>query len=608
MTHRDKQKSHWFLLQSGLSFILIGSLTSLATEPDSSRESNIAEVAITEDDREHWSFKPIAHPPLPVVIASEWPTTAVDLFVLKDRERKQLPTPTLANRNVILRRLKFDLLGLPPTPDEVLAFEQDPAPDAYERLVDSILASPAYGERWAQYWLDLARFAETDGFEHDRVRSGAWKYRQWVVDALNDDMPYDEFVRSQLAGDLIGDGVDTIATMFCMAGPDMPDLNEQDLRRHDKMNEITSTVGSALLGLQMHCAQCHDHKYDAISQADFYRLRGVFEAAVPELTRDKPALGLKRVSEPVAPFVFLRGELTHPGPRVKARPPRIADWEHSNNDFDSIDPRLAFSNWLFNEKNPLTARVIANRVWQHHFGRALCENPSDFGVVAGGPWNPELLDWLAVELRDGGWSLKQLHRTIVCSSTYRMAERTEAFPRRRLDGETIRDALLAVSGSLCNEYGGESVRPPLPQELVETLLKGQWTESERFAEHSRRSIYVFARRNLRYPLFDVFDRPDAGASCALRSQSTTAIQSLQMLNSELTFQAASGLCDRLLEEETTDDDLILKLFLVAFSRRPTQAESNRLRDILGEQSSERRENLLVACVAMLNASEFIYLD
>ncbi len=605
MTYTLKLASDWLFRYLAIGVVCV---VASAAEPDLSVESGVIEEAITDDDREHWSFQSLGNPSLPAVIASDWLKKPVDHFVLSQWEKKQRPTPTFAKRHVILRRLKFDLLGIPPTPEEVIAFELDTSPDAFERLVDSMLASPAYGERWSQYWLDLARFAETDGFEHDRVRSGAWKYRQWVIDALNNDMPYDEFVRRQLAGDLIDGGVDAVATMFCMAGPDMPDLNEQDLRRHDKLNEITSTVGSALLGLQLHCAQCHDHKYDPISQADFYRLRGVFETAVPELTRDQPVLGLAHVAAPVTPFVYFRGELSHPGPRVNARPPRIADWENSRNDFETIEPRLAFANWLFDSENPLTARVIANRIWQHHFGRPLCENPSDFGVVAGGPWNPKLLDWLAVQLRDGGWSLKQLHRNIVCSSTYQMAERTESFPRRRLDGEAIRDALLAVSGTLCNEYGGESIRPPLPPELVETLLKGQWTESERIASHSRRSIYVFARRNLRYPLFDVFDRPDAGASCAVRNQSTTATQSLQMLNSELTFQAANALCCRLLAEPGTDEGLIRTLFLLAFSREPSAEESNRFQELLGEQTSARKENLLVICIAILNASEFVYLD
>ncbi len=571
-------------------------------------ESSVIELPIDRYDRDHWSFQPIVRPELPSVTFADWPRQAIDHFVLAPWEESHDSPPTLASRGVLIRRLKFDLLGLPPTPDEVLAFERDTRDDAYERLVDSMLADPAYGERWAQHWLDLARFAETDGFEHDLVRENAWEYRQWVIDALNQDLPYDQFVRSQLAGDLATDPRDSIATMFCLAGPDMPDINEQDLRRHDKMNELTSTVGSVLLGLQMHCCQCHDHKYDPLSQADFFRLRGVFESSVPAMARSKPVLTLTAQKKSISPYMYYRGELSNPGPAVEPRPPRIADLSGSLESFDQVDPRLALSDWLFDDANPLTARVIANRVWQFHFGEPLCENPSDFGVIAGGPTHPELLDWLASDLRLGGWSLKGMHRTIVTSSTYQMAQRSESFPRRRLEGEVIRDSLLAISGQLNQDYGGPSVRPPLPPELVETLLPGQWKTSPREADHARRSVYVFARRNLRYPIFDVFDRPDAGASCARRNRSTTAIQSLQMLNSELTIDAADGLCNRLLKRGLTHDELVQSLFRTVFARSPSTEEAETVRQVLNDPTSTLRENLRVVCVAVLNSSEFIYLD
>jgi hypothetical protein len=538
-----------------------------------------------------------------------------------------------APSHILLRRLMLDLVGIPPTIHQVQNFQSDDHPDKYQRLVESLLSSPAYGERWAQDWLDLARFAETDGFEHDKVRPDAWRYRQWVIDALNDDMPYDRFVTLQLSGDLTGQERDKIATLFCMAGPDMPDLNEQDLRRHDKLNEVTSTVGAVLLGLQMHCAQCHDHKYDPISIGDFYRLRTIFEAAVPVMLRDNPVLQLSNQPAPITPFVFYRGELHQPGSRITAQPPRIAA-SPLDGHFDSDNPRIAFAQWLFSESNPLTARVIANRVWQYHFGQSLCENPSDFGVVAGGPTHPELLDWLANRLRDSGWSLKSLHRDIVLSAAYRrasfisstdeghLADYTASleadpendyysrFSRQRLDGEIVRDCLLAVSGQIDHQYGGPSVMPPLPEELTTTLLKGQWSTSKQAADHSRRSIYIFARRNLRYPIFEAFDRPDGGASCAQRDRSTTAIQSLHMLNGELSYQSAVGLAEILADTKavSTTSDWIDKLFVTTLSRPPSESERNHFKQLQEPNGSITRENLVSACLALLNCNEFVYID
>jgi hypothetical protein len=426
-----------------------------------------------------------------------------------------------------------------------------------------------------------------------------------------------------------------------MAGPDMPDINEQDLRRHDKLNEITSTVGAAILGLQMHCCQCHDHKYDPISQADFFRLRGCFEAAVPVMKRDKPVNQLSAQAAAVTPWLYHRGELRSPGPQVSPRPPRIACSADSHVAFDADHPREALVEWLFANENPLTARVIANRIWQHHFGRSLTENPSDFGIIASGPSHLQLLDWLATELRRNDWSIKHLHRSILLSATYQQASSPGSsdhdeenwnratiadpgnklysrFPRKRLEGEAIRDALLAISGQLNSEYGGPSVRPPLPRELTTTLLTGQWSASEHPADHTRRSIYVFARRNLRYPIFEVFDRPDAGATCARRDRSTTAIQALQMLNSGLVFDAARHLRDRLVSEEvqskqtaTVDlqpqSQVIERLFLHVLSRHPTEVELERLSEVLSSGESFG-DDLLAACVGLFNASEFVYVD
>jgi Protein of unknown function (DUF1553)/Protein of unknown function (DUF1549) len=588
------------------------------------------ETPLSESDYDHWSFQSIVLPQIPVANSTAWSRSAIDRFIASKLAAAGIPPGVAAEKNVWLRRVKLDLLGLPPTTVELTEFASDVRPDAFERIVDRWLSSPRFGERWAQHWLDLARFAETDGFEHDKVREHAWQYRDWVVNALNSDMPYDEFIRLQIAGDYSPKAEDRIATMFCLAGADMPDLNDQEVRRHDRLNELTSTIGSALLGLQMQCAQCHDHKYDPISQADFFRLRAIFESAVPDLVRDKPYNVFESQTAQATRFYF-RGELNQPGPVVLASFPRIAVGSVAlpDRDCDVNQPRNSFATWLFRPSNPLTARVIVNRVWQHHFGRGLFENPSDVGVVPGGPSHPELLDWLAFELQQHRWSLKDLHRQIVLSATYRQASLRSAsdpawstrlesdpqnelysrFPRHRLDGETIRDSMLAVAGLLDLRAGGPGVMPPLPMELTSTLLKDQWKSSPTEADHVRRSIYIFARRNLRYPLFEVFDRPDAGASCPQRDRSTTSIQSLQMLNSYLSLRCAAALRERWREDSlptaNQPQDDVATLFLRVFSRNPTANEVRSFADFLSESN---RDTETAACLALLNSSEFIYVD
>jgi len=657
----------------------------------------IVEAPITDADRSHWSFAPIQRQPLPATKNTTWLRTAVDPFILARQEAKGIGPAAEADRAGLLRRLSFDLAGLPPTPDELAAFENDKSPDACERQIDRLLAAPAFGQRWGQYWLDLARFAETDGFEHDKVRPDAWKYRDWVIAALNADMPYDEFVRQQLAGDEISAELGTrsaeqdnsalrtprsalsvgqVAAMFALAGPDMPDVNDQAERRHDRLNELTGAVGSVLLGLQLGCAQCHDHKYDPLSQADFYRLRAVFEPAVATLKRDSPFNILANQKDVVPARFWVRGDHRRPGLEVQAAFPRIASLpapergarnaergvEEASAEFSALrTPRSALADWLVSPANPLTSRVIVNRLWQHHFGRGICETPSDFGVMSGAVTHPELLDWLAIELREANWSLKHLHRLIVNSATYRQGFRVQGsvadpdfpeprtlnpepssldpdnalytrFPRRRLEGEAIRDAMLSAAGLLTSESGGPGVMPPLPEELVGTLLKGQWAASKREADHYKRSVYVFARRNLRYPIFEAFDRPDGNASCAVRSRSTTAPQSLLLFNSEFSLLAAQHLAGRIVQNATEPGQQIEQLYRIALSRRPTKDEVATLAKFLTQQrerlAKEARPRdelalpvpcsdttdgyssaaLVNACLAVLNSNEFIYLD
>jgi hypothetical protein len=650
-----------------VTFVLVS--TMLVTLMQATSEAGeIQEAPITAEDREHWSFRPLHKPPLPVLPLSDpwksWPRTSIDLFILTQLRSLDLTPLPEADRTTLIRRIYFDVTGLPPTTDQVANFVADPAPDAYERLVDRLLGSHHYGERWAQHWLDLARFAETDGFEHDKTRKQAWRYRDWVISAFNEDMPYDTFVHWQLAGDEIAPDTQAAhtATTFCVAGPDMPDINSQDERRHHLLNEITSTVGAALMGLQIGCAQCHDHKFDPVSQADFYRLRAVFEPAVV-LKKNQSVSVLRQAKRTAPSHLMIRGDWLRLGPEIDAGVPRIANLPGASEPLaDAPHPRSALARWLTQPDHPLTSRVIANRLWQHHFGNGLVRSVSDFGIVGEEPSHPELLDWLAMELMQHDWHLKHLHRLMLTSSTYRQAsrpsqvgwseqQRIEAaeswqesqaldasnyflarFPRRRLTGEEVRDAMLVTSDSMQWRRGGPGVRPPLPDELVKTLLKNQWNVSPQASDHYRRSIYIFARRNLRFPIFEVFDRPDANASCPQRGRSTTAPQSLLLLNSQASIDASRRLAGVVLSASTELEPRLVFVVGRILARMPTVDEKKLLAEFLSRQrellASEARPtdelalpDPLIAhvepyeaaawtdlCLALYNLSEFLYID
>ncbi len=707
----------------------------------------IVEPEISASDRTHWAFRPLLDSEVPAVRDMAWPVNPVDRFILSRLEAAKLRPMPPADRLTYLRRVTFDLTGLPPTPDEQADFLANSTPDACERLIDRLLASPAYGERWAQHWLDLARFAETDGYEHDLVRPNAWRFRDWVVDALNRDLPYDEFVRLQLAGDLIhpGDPSATVATGWLLCGPDMPDINNQDERRHTVLNEMTSTVGAVFLGLQVGCAQCHDHKYDPLSQADFYRLRACFEAGEifkdhpiptaaeqaefaareqergaasrelePRLTglmdaakqrlRDKnpdlqpsakellaalteeerrqhqelsrqrdllpklPELPAGRVLREGAPKpcrLAIRGDFRRLGAELSPGWPRVLRTSAASDQGPApqANPRLALAHWLTQPENSLACRVIVNRVWQYHFGEGLVRSSSDFGTMGVSPTHPELLDWLAREFPRHGWSLKWLHKLLLISATYQQASRPDSsewsaplrddakaawlearaldpqnkllsrMSRLRLEGEAIRDSMLAAAGELSARRGGPGIRPPLPAEMVATLLKNQWPVTPDVTEHRRRSVYLFVRRNLRYPLFEAFDRPDSNASCPRRNQSTIAPQALILLNSEVSLAAARDLCGSLLRHSPNERaGQVTLAYQLTLGRSPQademqtalgflRAETERLEatkrpatelavpdHLPAGVSAESAAALTEFCLAIFNVNEFIYVD
>ena len=618
----------------------------------------LKEPPVTENDRMHWSFRPPRRPVPPAIRNRQQARNEIDQFILSRLESQGLRLAPEASRETLIRRLSFDLTGLPPTPREIDSFVSDNSADAYEKVVTRLLNSDAYGERWAQHWLDVARFAESDGFEHDKVRKEAWRYRDWVIKALNADMPYDRFIRWQIAGDeLDPSNPDArLATGFLVAGPDMPDINLPEERRHNVLNEMTSTVGAAIMGLALNCAQCHDHKYDPVSQADFYRTRAFFSnMAIAPKNKSLHHTFSEKGSEPPLSRLWKRGDFRRPGPEVEpgyirvvshsAAPPKpmpIAE--------KSTGLRTEFARWLTRPNHPLTLRVIANRLWLHHFGRALVGTPNDFGIQGAPPTHPKLLDWLATELPRQNWSLKSMHRLIVSSAAYQQSSSGSGdewsqtiridpenrlysrMNRQRLSGEAVRDAMLLISGKLNRKAGGPGFRPPLPREVTVTLLKNQWPVTKDKSEHYRRSVYLFARRNLRYPIFDVFDRPDALASCARRDVSTTAPQSLTLFNSEFSLVRARDLAgDVMTHAKQPLESRITEAYRRVLGRAPTGNELSTGAQFIHRQAeSLRRQNrqarLLAVpsravdidphlgaaftdfCLALFNLNEFLYVD
>ncbi|MBX6314517.1 MAG: DUF1553 domain-containing protein [Isosphaeraceae bacterium] len=752
----------------------------LAGEADKPDAGPAPPETFTEEQREHWAYQPLQRPEPPQIKEGAWVRNPIDHFILDGLEAMGFSHAPEADRVALIRRVTFDLTGLPPSPQEVEAFLEDRRPDAYERLVDRLLDSPCYGERWAQHWLDLAHYADSNGFELDAERPDAWRYRDWVVKALNEDMPYDRFVALQLAGDEIepGDPEALIATGFGRCGPREVVGGNIDpvVRRQSELTEVTGTVGSVFLGLTVGCARCHDHKFDALPTTDYYRLQAFFAAAhfvevpiaskaeedayraakkeveaqvaplkkrlaeleapyrkaltetkqarltpaeravlaIPEKERTPaqkklaagvkvalkitweevaaavsanpddfnererlkraiyeiertlprpPAKAMALIDEkPEAPdtFVFRRGDPKNPGPKVAPRPPGIVLASQPNDAFPESIPagekttrrRSALARWLTRPDHPLTARVIVNRLWQHHFGRGIVATPSDFGVRGEAPSHSELLDWLASELIAQNWRLKPIHRLMVTSATYRQssshknAQQAADDPdntllwrmnRRRMEAESLRDALLAVSGELNLKMGGPGVLVPIEKEVealifTEAEVVDLWPETPDPREHARRSLYLFRKRNVRYPLFDAFDAPDTQTACAHRSESTHALQALVLLNSDFAIGRAKALAGRLYRESSGRTEAqIRRAYRVVLARDPRPPEVEQARRFLKAQAALLREKAtrgeplaqpsftptgtdpaeaaawVDLALAMLNRNEFIYI-
>lgn len=691
------------------------------------RLSAAEQTELSAEQRNHWAWKPVR----PVIPPETRPTVSlaspIDAFVSARLDALAITPTRAALREQLIRRVSFDLIGLPPSPEEIDDFVNDAAQDAFERLIDRLLASPHYGERWGRHWLDLARYADSNGYEYDELRPDAWRYRDYVIDSFNADKPYDTFIREQLAGDEIDpdNPAALIATAFNLLGPDMTDSSDQLQRRHNTLNDMTDTVGLALLGLTIGCARCHDHKFEPFSQRDYYQLQAFFtparfrhdlnivprerraelsdalanyearrnpvKSALDELERPfksklraeklarqseevraahetpedqrtpaerervaetirfvsvsqaevlkemddeqrsqhkelsnqlksiestKPVtpltMGLQDSDKPEKTFMLEMGDPAYQGDEVQ--PAYLAVL---STDAPTIVPpaltttgrRAVLANWIADERHPLTARVMANRIWSHHFGRGIVSTPSDFGVKGEPPTHPELLDWLASEFVRSGWSIKQMHRRMLESSTYRQSTFASTESRRvdpdnrwfsrmhrhRLEGEVVRDSLLAISGRLSTKQGGPGVSI-----AIVSADKGARKETGTTdpLELTRRSVYLTARRNQRNPFLEVFDLPDSNLSCARRDRSVTALQALALFNETDVVAASQALAKRLEQ----DADPVAAAYRRILGRAPTDEESKLARELL--QDSPLSE----LCRALFNVNEFVYVD
>jgi hypothetical protein len=578
--------------------------------------------------RPFWAYQAPRRWPLPDLRDRSWPRVTIDHFILAGMESQGLvPTP-VADRHVLIRRLSFDLIGLPPTPGQVDRFARDRSPDAYERLVDRLLASPHYGERLARLWLDVARYAEDQAHIVGNDRSlffpNGHLYRDWVIDAFNRDLPYDRFVRLQLAADLVAPEDPTCqpALGFLGLGPKYYRRGALEVMA-DEWEDRVDTVTRGLLGLTVACARCHDHKYDPIPTTDYYALAGVFAstemfnqplddsvATKQDGQAEDPALAMHvvRESEPRDLPVFIRGNVKRPGSVVSRRFLQALSPEPIPLDEGSGRGQLAEA--IASADNPLTARVLVNRIWALHFGRGLVGTPSNFGALGEPPTHPRLLDDLAVRFMASGWSIKWLQRQIVLSAAYRQgttaaAERCDADPdnrwlsrmnRRRLDIETWRDSLLSAGGQLDRRISGQSINP------------GQ-------VGSQRRTIYSAISRFQLDSLLALFDFPDPNVHAARRSETTTPLQKLFVLNSEFMDHQARTVAQRLWKRsaggavrKVTDDRAVRLAYRLLFARPPTCAELDLARRFLSVPVPERDRRRVEFAHALLASNEMLFLD
>lgn len=623
--------------------------------------------------RDWWSFQPIVRPEVPQSTTSRNP---IDAFIHERLTQQEFQPAPSADRRTLIRRLYYDVIGLPPSYQQVETFVANQSNEAWSRLVDRLLDSPHYGERWGRYWLDLVRYAETCGYERDQEKPFAWKYRDWVVNSLNADMPYDQFVTDQLAGDEIPNRTrdSVIATGFLMLGTWNDEPNDERDYRYDRLEDLVHVTSSAFLGLTVKCARCHDHKFDPIPQVDYYRIASAFWAG-PIAGRDRKllggpsaeelgeadVLGWTDLSASPAPLHVLKNGSRHtplqavtPGP-LTAIPALFSDFNKPSEGSVTTQRRLQLARWITGRRNPLTARVLVNRLWQHHFGQGLVRSPNSFGFRGDQPTHPELLDWLAADFIEGGMRIKRLHRLILKSSTwqqssnhprhdeYSQRDSSNQFwwraERRRLDAEALRDSLLTASGEIDLRVGGASFRPTISPEALEGLSRkaSAWTASPA-EEQRRRSLYIFSKRHLLPPLMTTFDFCDTTLPSARRDVTTVAPQALALLNNSFSHDRSTALARKIIEQSSTQSEQIELAWKHVLSRLPTSDEStlaiahlkrqhkqfNRSAsaadssgdDVSNDETRNAEGNkpgneilaLASLCHVLMNSNEFIYID
>ncbi|MDP7291878.1 MAG: DUF1549 and DUF1553 domain-containing protein, partial [Verrucomicrobiota bacterium] len=600
--------------------------------------------------RDWWSLQPVVRPAVPRLAKHP-----VDAFIAAKLAKESMVSAVRADRRTLVRRAYFDLTGLPPTPEQVEQFIRDPAPDAWSRLIDRLLASPRHGEHWARYWLDLVRFAETDGYERDKLKPNIWRYRDWVINAFNSDMPYTQFVAEQLAGDEVPNRTEqsVVATGMIRAGTWNDEPNDPNDYLYTRLEDMVHTTTSAFLGLTVKCARCHEHKFDPIPQNDYYRIASFFWAGhMGQANQGGPttkALGYEaygwtdKSSNPPPIRLLLNGERHKPGPEIA--PGFLSAVNALDKPLAPPPPgskttqrRLQFARWITNEQNPLTARVMVNRLWLQHFGQGLVRSPNNFGFKGELPTHPGLLDWLASEFMrptvDAGpaWTLKRIHKLIMTSSTYRqrsvhphetqysqrdfLNRNLWKFNRRRISSESLRDAMLAVGGRLNMRMGGPSFYPGMSAEALEGLSRkaGDWKSSPA-DERSRRSIYMMTKRSRLLPLMTTFDFSDTTASCGQRDVTTVAPQALALLNNQFTHAQSEALAKRLAGHAAGTVEQVKLAWQLAFGRNPSDGELGQAENHLHEQRQhfDGRNNpghlaLASLCHVLLNCNEFIYVD
>lgn len=704
----------------------------------------------------HWAFVPVGHVDAPALPHGQQEKNLIDAFILARLQERAIRQVGPAAKSELLRRATLDVTGLPPTTSELAAFLGDRSDQAWEKVVDRLLASPAYGERWAQHWLDLAHYADSNGFEIDADRPDSWRYRDWVIRAFNEDIPYDQFITLQISGDETapGDRDALIASGFARSGPRevVAGNIDPEVRRQNELIEATTTVGSVVLGVTIGCARCHDHKFDPFPTTDYYRLEAFFAGAnlrelpiadksekekfdreleqvhartkpieeakkkleapyrerilkqkeagltprereiraksksdrTPEEARlfegidvalkvkweevaaevaqnpadEKMRESLKRQiyeierqaprppamamamsedkSELPETWVLKRGNLKNKRAVVQPGPPTVLlDGMKKSDAFVApvhpIDAthsgrRLALARWMTATNNPLTARVIVNRLWQHHFGRGLVSTSSDFGTRGARPDNQELLDFLAAELIRNGWHLKPIHRLMLTSKAYRLSSQSAAptgeerdpenhcvwrMNRRRLDAEQLRDSILAVSGQLNLAGGGPGVRIDLEPEVRSLIFTEQeevelWPVDPDPTHRCRRSIYVYRKRNVHYPMFDAFDAPDALTPCPVRAISTHSPQALTLFNSKFAQESARAFARLLIDFSPDAKARVTEAFLRCYARKPSREEQREALRYISSNSGPELARWSDFALALINSNEFVY--